>query len=153
MSIGDFFSPGDSVRHVNQFLLYVEIPLEGDLLLIQRDREYTISPGSVGLLHQDEDSTLETGKSGFCRKLSMGFAWTALLNRSPKDYCRNLRMEKAKALLFQSTFPVKEIAALCGYKDPFNITNAFRHSAGISPREYRKQNLKHPDSSQSAFLV
>ena len=254
-----FFSPGDSVRHVNPFLLYVEIPLEGDLCLIQRDRKYTISPGSVGLLHQNEDSILETGKSGFCRKLSLGFTGTALstivsqtglagqvvfvirnfqtlhslfnrieklllrqnenshpelcalslqfllelatqiqpaypeklsqaialmhsrigtkmtlvdltgelhiakstldrlfrlhLNRSPKEYCRNLRMEKAKNLLLQSTLSVKEIAPLCGYKDPFNFTNAFRHSAGVSPREYRKQNLKHPDSAESAQFV
>ena len=253
------FSPGDSVQHVNPFLLYVEIPLEGDLCLIQRDREYTISPGRVGLLHQHEDNFLETGKSGFCRKLSLGFTGTALstivcqtglagqvvfpvrnfqtlytlfdriekllfrkdgnthpelcalslqfllelatqiqpaypeklseaitlmhsrigtnmtleelagelhvgkstldrlfrlhLNCSPKDYCRNLRMEKAKTLLLQSTLSVKEIASLCGYRDPFNFTNAFRHCAGVSPRDYRKQNRKHPDSAESVQLV
>ncbi len=72
------FSAGDAVQHINYFLFCVEIPLEGDLRLIQRGQSTLISPGKVGLIHQNEDCRLETGPSGFCRKLAIGFTGTVL---------------------------------------------------------------------------
>ena len=52
------------------------------------------------------------------------------------------RIERAKTLLSQTSLPIPEIAASCGYKFPAHFRNAFRAATGLNPLAWRKQQSK-----------
>src|SRR5678815_4452094 len=56
---------------------------------------------------------------------------------SPKQFVRASRLGKAKDLLADSFFTVKEIAAKVGFEDRSHFTRAFKASEGSSPTHYR----------------
>ena len=66
--------------------------------------------------------------------------FTALMGVSPTKYLLSLRIGAACDLLHHTDFSIKEIAAMCGYKDPYFFSRAFKEYTGSSPRAYRKEN-------------
>ena len=60
-------------------------------------------------------------------------------NRSPLEYLTHLRIERAKALLWQDdAYSVETIATLCGFRDSFYFSSCFKKHTGLSPLAYRK---------------
>ncbi len=58
---------------------------------------------------------------------------------SPSVYLNNLRMEKAKELIFINPFfSILEISSLCGFKDSLYFSSCFKQYAGVSPSQYKK---------------
>ena len=57
---------------------------------------------------------------------------------SPISYLIRLRMEHARKLLTETDFPVKEIAASCGYFDFSFFNSYFKKHHSLTPLEYRK---------------
>ena len=53
------------------------------------------------------------------------------------NYLTNLRIEKAKVLLKDVSFNIKEVGASVGYTDSNYFTKVFKRSVGMSPSEYR----------------
>lgn len=65
------------------------------------------------------------------------------VGRTPRDYLRYLRVEKAKALLRSGEFSMTEIAQASGFGDPAYFARAFRTAVGYSPSDWRRiQNAK-----------
>ncbi len=64
----------------------------------------------------------------------------ARTGRTPAQYLLNLRMNKAKQLLF-STDKIKTIARSVGYKDEHYFSRAFKKTEGMAPAYY----MKHPE--------
>ena len=60
-------------KHENYFLFAVEIIVEGELLVISREKKTLLKPGDAYLIPRGEDSVLRSGPGGFCRKFSIGF--------------------------------------------------------------------------------
>lgn len=52
------------------------------------------------------------------------------------EYLHFLRCEYAKHLLTQREYPVKEIAALCGFEDSSYFAKIFKKQSGMTPLEY-----------------
>ena len=65
-----------------------------------------------------------------------------LMGVSPTKYILRLRITSACDLLLHTDMTVKEIAALCGYKDPYFFSRAFKAYVGVSPRAYRTKEEK-----------
>jgi AraC family transcriptional regulator len=55
----------------------------------------------------------------------------------PGDYLRKARLEASTAMLCQSSRPITEIAAECGFYDQSHFDRCFRLAMGISPSQYR----------------
>ncbi|GAB4374484.1 MAG: hypothetical protein Kow009_10030 [Spirochaetales bacterium] len=53
------------------------------------------------------------------------------------DYLSGFRVEKAKELLEDPRWSIKEISAQVGYQDPNYFTRVFRRLEGLTPSEYR----------------
>ena len=64
----------------------------------------------------------------------------ALTGISPTKYILGLRITAACDLLLHTDMSVKEIAVLCGYRDPYFFSRAFKEHVGKSPRAYRGEN-------------
>lgn len=71
----------------------------------------------------------------FCRifKSETGF--------TPQEYLINLRMEKAKGLLLNKPYSVADIARSVGYEDMYNFSKMFKKHYGVSPLNFRMNNL------------
>lgn len=60
---------------------------------------------------------------------------------SPKEYLTRLRINKAAELLCNTQYPVSIIASSVGYADALLFSRIFRNATGLSPSDYRKNNL------------
>ncbi len=59
-------------------------------------------------------------------------------NSSYREILDELRYQLAREYLGTSSLPVEEIAAMLGYSNPGNFTNAFKRWHGLPPSEYRQ---------------
>ncbi|MFA9376366.1 MAG: PocR ligand-binding domain-containing protein [Lachnotalea sp.] len=53
------------------------------------------------------------------------------------EYIRNLRIEKSKQLLLETTMPIKEIASVVGIDDYNYFSKVFKNISGKTPRAFR----------------
>ena len=63
------------------------------------------------------------------------------INKSPKQYITDKRIEEAMKLIINTELPMYEIAERVGFTNANYMSNVFRASIDMSPYEYRK-NLK-----------
>ena len=56
---------------------------------------------------------------------------------APGQYLRQLRMERARQLLDDTTCPVAAVMRSVGYRDASHFSRDFRRRFGVGPREYR----------------
>jgi AraC-like DNA-binding protein len=52
------------------------------------------------------------------------------------DYLTKIRMEQALSILKQENLSVAELAARCGYTDPFYFSKVFKNTVGVPPSQY-----------------
>jgi transcriptional regulator GlxA family with amidase domain len=58
---------------------------------------------------------------------------------TPIEYCRAVRIARARELLEGGEFSQKEITASLGYKDVATFSRVFRKTTGLAPGAYRKR--------------
>jgi transcriptional regulator GlxA family with amidase domain len=77
-------------------------------------------------------------RSHFCRifRLTVG--------TSPREYLLQLRLQRAKVLLQESSNSLCEIANICGFVDQSHLTRTFRKRLATTPGRWRKQSLSGP---------
>lgn len=64
-----------------------------------------------------------------------------LTGSSAYGYFIQLRRAEAVRLLCETSLPVTDIAARCGYENLFYFCNAFKKQTGMTPTEYRRANI------------
>ncbi|MBQ8398204.1 MAG: helix-turn-helix domain-containing protein [Clostridia bacterium] len=57
---------------------------------------------------------------------------------TPIRYINELKLDKAKALLYTTDLPIKVIASECGFDDIYYFSNFFKTMSGVSPTAYRR---------------
>ncbi|MCY1059105.1 helix-turn-helix transcriptional regulator [Nannocystis sp. SCPEA4] len=65
-------------------------------------------------------------------------AFRARYGRSPGEYLRHCRLERACALLHDPRRSLAEIAAQCGYVDQSHFSHAFRRAYRLTPTAFRR---------------
>jgi LacI family transcriptional regulator len=65
------------------------------------------------------------------------------LGRSPGEEIRRVRFRHAERFLASTDLSLADIAARCGFSSASYLSNAFRHSYGMSPGAYRTKRQKH----------
>ena len=63
----------------------------------------------------------------------------AYTGQTPYDYLIHLRLQKAQAMLVETTETVEEIAAKVGFSEGKNFIACFKKRVGITPLQFRKQ--------------
>lgn len=90
--------------------------------------------------HIDQDITIEN----VAEELNVSYAWfrkafKAYSGIAPHQYLLQLKIEKAKILLADSSVQVKEIAFNLNFKSTFYFSKLFKEKTGSSPAEFRKK--------------
>ncbi len=88
--------------------------------------------------HYSEKISLEdvTQKVGFSKYYG-GRLFKQYMGTTIIDYLIQIRMNKAKELLLQDEYSVKQISYMIGYQDPNYFTWSFKKAMGMSPVKYR----------------
>lgn len=63
------------------------------------------------------------------------------LGKSPQEFLLNYRMIKATELLKLTTFSIGDVSKAVGYENQLHFSRAFKKIYGVSPREWRNQNV------------
>lgn len=58
---------------------------------------------------------------------------------SPARVLRQLRVERAKQLLVETDLSLHQLAAQCGFRSVNSFSVAFRHVAGVAPKQFQRQ--------------
>ena len=61
-------------------------------------------------------------------------------------YLRQYRLHKSFRWLAETDRPISQVAQICGFPSQSYYTKEFRNLTGITPRQYRLQNQKKPES-------
>lgn len=59
--------------------------------------------------------------------------------KTPGEFLRDLRMEKAKALLVNTDYPIGIVAEMVGYFDASSFSHRFSSHFGFPPRSFRRE--------------
>lgn len=75
-------------------------------------------------------------------KINMSYSWfrktfKEYTNLSPAHYMVQLKLQKAKSMLLNSTMSVKEISFLLNYEDAAYFSSIFKKYIGCTPSEYK----------------
>lgn len=97
---------------------------------------------AVGYIRENMDKPLQVEdvarQAGVSRR-SLEQRFSKILERSPADYIRDTHMERAQALLRETTLPIPEVAAAAGFTSAEYMAQLFRARLKISPLRYRKK--------------
>lgn len=66
------------------------------------------------------------------------------LGCSPKRYYVDLRLDRARTLLHQTSLPVLEVAAVCGFPSYAHFSRSYKHLFGHSPTDERHRTHEGP---------
>ncbi|ROO33642.1 helix-turn-helix domain-containing protein [Salinisphaera orenii] len=69
----------------------------------------------------------------------------ATFGASPHQYVRELRLDRARALLSDGSAAICDVALAAGFGSQSYFTDLFRRATGVTPRQYRLQNGSKPD--------
>lgn len=69
--------------------------------------------------------------------------FTLAKGMSPKQYLIEIRLERSKQLLTENKLSIGEIAEQCGFSSVYHFCRIFKQKIGITPTEYRNQNIKY----------
>lgn len=69
--------------------------------------------------------------------------FTATYHVTPFLYLQRRRLTRASQLLTEGVMSVKEVAAACGYPDPYYFSRVFRRHFGYPPRDVRIRSTHH----------
>lgn len=58
------------------------------------------------------------------------------------EYLTNIRIEKAKELLSNTDYSMKEICVMVGYSDPNYFSRSFKKNVGVTPTEYKEGRIE-----------
>ncbi len=61
--------------------------------------------------------------------------------QTPYDYLLNIRLQKAKSCLVETSKSVEEIAQECGFSESKNFIASFRKKNGMTPLQFRKVSI------------
>jgi AraC family transcriptional regulator len=100
---------------------------------------------AIEFMHDNYSSDLGLGEIAAAAYLSeYHFArlFKQITGITPHGYLANLRLERARKLLAETSFPISQIAAMVGYQSQSHFTKIFKSITGITPRAYR-DSVKH----------
>ena len=82
------------------------------------------------------------------QELGVSYSWfrstfTVHTGLSPHQYLLELRLVRARNLLAETEFSIKEIATQTGFEDEFYFSRLFRQKLNLSPSQWRNRSRHH----------
>lgn len=88
--------------------------------------------------YADELTVAAVARSAAVSESECMRCFRSVLNTTPVQYIRRLRVQRAAELLKTTGLSVAEIGARCGFREMSYFSKLFRETHGCTPREYRQ---------------
>ena len=105
-------------------LAIVDPELDQAVKIIERDAVHGLSVAQIADEMLVSRSTLER-------------RFRAFFHRSPSQEINRIRIERAKAFLRETAWPITVVSQKTGFESPENFSRFFRRLVGMTPRQYR----------------
>ena len=66
----------------------------------------------------------------------------------PNEFIAHTRVAEAQSLLVETSWSISEISSALGYSDASYFSRQFRHLVGVSPAQFRSQEVRAPRNSE-----
>lgn len=99
----------------------------------------------IAAIHESVGSPLSVGdllKLVPVSRISLERRFRRLLNRTPLQEIRRIRIVQARHLLMATDLPLKAIAEHCGYAASSRLIEAFQQETGFTPNRYRSEMVR-----------
>ena len=114
----EFVSDSDGAHRneiVSNFINYATNHFREDINITELAKQYGFSPNYFSKLFK------------------------TIINKTPKEYLINVRLDEAKKLLKLGLYTVSEVCTMVGYDDLHYFSRLFKQKEGISPALFAKQ--------------
>ena len=98
----------------------------------------------IQLIRQDPGRTFtldQLTEAAHLKKTAFLEAFRRVTGTTPGRYMMQFRLEQARDMLLNTDLSVSEIAARCGFSDPFYFSRCFSRQFSLPPSRYRSQRL------------
>ena len=131
----------------NKFLKYPDLEANVDIRS-KIDQEFIQKAVQIVHDHYDEP---DFSVDRFCKLLFISRSvlyrkLTALLDQTPQDFIKVIRLKKAVECLQQTDMNITEIAYQTGFSDPKYFTTCFKKHYGMSPSRFLRQISGHTEA-------
>jgi len=133
-------------RHGDRVLMDIERLL---VTYIQREFDYLGMPSPTNELRLQKLESLIDGRLSYpwtldtlAEQIAVSGVYLIQLMKkyrraTPMVFVTMLRMKRVRQLLRTTSWPLKQIAPMVGYANPFALSRAFKRYCTVSPKEYR----------------
>ncbi len=125
-----FVLAGHATGQAAHFTAIAPGPAHGDAA-IRKAQEYVHLRDGQGISLAALAAVARLERRTFLRRFRNATGMT------PIEYCRTIRIARAREVLEAGNMPLKKIAETLGYVDPSSFARAFRRSCGVPPGAYR----------------
>ena len=124
----------------NLYLLLSEI-INSELINVSNSEDYIDQAVRYMNLNYDKNITIDSiAKIIGLERTHFYRIFKDVMKISPKYYLINLRLEKAKVLLCNTTMSISEVAYSVGYDNYMSFEKIFKDIVGVTPSIYRRKN-------------
>ena len=138
----DFQLQGLLCRFFSCLARSLSIPLSS---VPKNDRENFYVRRAVEFVHYNYANHITVSDMAKYVSLNRSYLFTLfqrVLKISPQEFLTTFRLTRAKEQLRLTNATVAAIAQSVGYRDPLVFSKAFKQMTGMTPVQYRKQNLE-----------
>ena len=122
------------------YLLLSEI-INAELVGLEESKDYVDLAVKYMNMNFDKDITIDSlAKIIGVERTHFYRLFKDTMKISPKYYLINLRLEKAKVLLCNTTMSISEVAYSVGYDNYMSFEKIFKDIVGVTPSIYRRKN-------------
>jgi len=135
----DFDKTFDNIDEVTKYLSCILEVLKSDECPVSRKKPNLLVEKMLDIVNKEFDRDI--GLTELADRLSVSETYLSKvfkesMNVNFKEYLTELKITKARELLAQNRYTVKEISEMLGYNSPKNFTRVFKKQEGITPAEY-----------------
>ncbi len=130
----------DSIESITVFLQNRLIECASTIYQIKESKENPVVKKATQYIldHVSEDISLEdTAVYAGVSSFYLSKLFKEEIGETFINYLTDRRLEKARSLLLDTEFSIKEITAECGYNDQNYFSRLFKNKFGLSPSDYR----------------
>lgn len=123
-------------------LLAVISRIKDENKIQKNNPKYEVIQRAIEHIHQhynQEWSIQEFAKLSNLSEYYFIHLFKELTGMPPIQYLTNVRIDKAKELLLNSSLSISEIGAIVGYNNPLYFSRMFKKVTGVSPTFYRSE--------------
>lgn len=102
-------------------------------------------PDSAKYIQQFYNEQISLDKLASLEHYTVGYfcSWfKGVMSCTPMEYLKKVRIKQAKQLLLGTSFEILQIAWEVGYAHQSSLSRVFKEIEGITPTEYRRNNIK-----------